>query len=517
MKKALCFTNYDPQEMGPQHLEDLATGYWYSEVLFTAVELGIFSHIGPGGVTGGALARTLRVNAQGLRRFLQALQAIGLVTKSGRRYFNTQLASGCLVKGKAQYQGGSILWRKYLQPNWRGLKDCLKTGGRVAYSGEENSAGSGSRIAKYIGAMDGIAQAKAGELVGFFADRAAPGRILDVGAGSGAITAAFLARFPLARATLLDLPDILDHTKAMQGGDESEGRLAYLAANILEPWPVRKSSFDLVILSNILHAYSAKELPHILRSAAACLRKQGLLLLHDFFLEHCPEKAALSDLNMFVNTYNGRVFASKAVRQELRRLGLACTEMIPLKTDTAVLFAAKDETALASLEIDPLGPLTAKILALGFRKVYPLTTGEIHIPDGTDLRCRFGCAKYGRPHCPPHSLTPPKTRELIKDYRRALLLEGQPPTRDFQLQVLAAEGAAFKAGFHKAFAFWAGPCSLCKTCVEDGPCRNTAQARSSMEGAGIDVYATAKNAGATLKTLKHKGEFVKYFALILLE
>lgn len=346
--------------MGPQHLEDLATGYWYSEVLFTAVELGIFTCIGPDGATSGALARTLRVNPQGLGRFLQALQTIGLVTKAGPRYFNTQLASDCLVKGKVQYQGDSILWRKYLQANWQGLKDCLKTGGRVDYAGKENPAGTAERAAKYIGAMDSIAKAKARELVGFFAYRTTPGRILDVGAGSGAIAAAFLARFPLASATLLDLPGVLDHAKAMQGNAEPAGRMAYLPANILEAWPVRKSSFDLIILSNILHAYSAKELPHILRSAALCLRKKGLLLLHDFFLEHCPEKAVLSDLNMFINTYNGRVFAAKSMRKELSRLGLFCTELIPLQTDTAVLFATQDETAIATLKIGALGPLTTE-------------------------------------------------------------------------------------------------------------------------------------------------------------
>lgn len=517
MKKTLPFCNYDPQEMGPQHFEDLATGYWYSEVLFAAVEMEIFTHIGPDGITGGVLARTLRVEPQGLRRFLQVLQSIGLVTKAGQRYFNTQSASDFLVKGKVQYQGDSILWRKYLQANWQGLQGCLKAGGRINYGVEEDAEKSTARLAKYIGAMDGIARAKAGELVDFFADHAAPARLLDVGAGSGAIAAAFLDRFPLAHATLLDLPDVLAHTKAMSEAALPAGRAAYLAANILEAWPVRKNAFDLVILSNILHAYSARELPHILRAAALCLRKGGLLLLHDFFLEHCPEKAALSDLNMFINTYNGRVFAGQAVRKELRRLGLACTELIPLKTDTAVIFAAPEETALASLEIDPRSPLASQILALGFRNAYPLATETIRIPAGIDLRCRFGCEKYGRPHCPPHNLTPQKTRELMRDYRRALLLEGEPPTRDFQLRVLKAEGAAFKAGFHKAFAFWAGPCSLCQTCLVDGPCLNTAQARPSMEGAGIDVFATARNAGARLKTLKRKGEFVKYFALVLLE
>jgi predicted metal-binding protein len=153
----------------------------------------------------------------------------------------------------------------------------------------------------------------------------------------------------------------------------------------------------------------------------------------------------------------------------------------------------------------------------GFGNVYIMRTEDIHIPDWADIRCQFGCERFGSSHCPPNSPSPAKTREMVKDYKKALLLEGEPPTRDFQMRVLQAERAAFKAGFHKAFSFWAGPCSMCESCPENGGCTNTANSRPSMEGAGIDVYETVRNAGATLKTLEQKNEFVKYFALLLLE
>jgi predicted metal-binding protein len=315
----------------------------------------------------------------------------------------------------------------------------------------------------------------------------------------------------------IDLPDVLDQTRGFLSERGLDNRSQYCPANILEPWPVKKQSFDLVILSNILHAYSEKELPQILLSASDCLGDRGILLIHDFFREHCPEKAALSDLNMFINTFNGRVFSGKYVREQLLHRGLSCTELVPLKSDTAVLFASKDKTALDALLLDPTELLVSKIRALGFEKVYRVKTEDIHIPEWASLRCRFGCDRYGDRHCPPNSPSAEKTREIVKDFKHALLLEGQPPTRDFQLQVLQAERTAFKDGFHKAFSYWAGPCSLCDSCDESAPCANTKNARPSMEGAGIDVFETARRAGARLRTLKNKDEFVKYFALILLE
>ncbi len=517
MKKTLPFQAFDAQDAGPQYLEDLATGYWYSELLFTAVEMDLFSLIGTEGTTARELSGALDANPHGVRRFLQALVAMGLLANDGPRYFNTKLSNDYLLRGSDRYQGDSILWRKYLRPGWHGLKECVREGGRVDYTGNDIHSERTDRVRKYILAMDGIAKIKANEITGFFEDRSVKGEILDVGAGSGAVAAEFLRHFPDTKAMIIDLPDVLDYTREMLSDRGFSGRLQYRAANILEPWPVKKQSFDLVILSNILHAYSEKELPHILMSAADCLGKDGVLLIHDFFFEHCPEKAALSDLNMFINTFNGMVFSGRSVRQRLLHLGFFCTDLVPLKTDTAVLFASKNEASIGALHLDPTDLLISKIRALSFREVYRVKTEDIHIQDWTHLRCRFGCDRYGSPHCPPNSPSPEKTRGMVKAYKYALLLEGEPPTRTFQLAALQAEREAFKAGFYKAFSYWAGPCSLCDSCTGESSCRNTVNARPSMEGAGIDVFETARRAGASLRTLKNKDEFVKYFALILLE
>ncbi len=517
MDTILPFQRYDAQTAGPQYLEDLATAHWFSEVLFTAVEMDIFSVIGTEGATAGELSAALEIDLLGIGRFLHALSALGLVTSDEERYFNTKLSSDYLLRGKHQYQGDSILWRKYLRPGWDRLKDCLKEGGRVDYKGNDVPAERIERIKKYIRAMDGIAKMKALEIIRFFEPCSMKGEILDVGAGSGAIAAAFLDLFPKTNVTIIDLPDVLDQTRELLSTRRLGSRLRYCPANILEPWPVQKQNFDYIILSNILHAYSEKELSHILLSSANCLGKNAVLMIHDFFLEHCPGKAALSDLNMFINTFNGKVFSSKAVQVQLLQLGLSCTDLVPLQTDTAILFASKDKAAIHSLHLDPTDRLASKIRAQGFKKVYRIKTEDIHIPAWTDLRCRFGCDRYGGRHCPPNSPSAEKTREIVKDFKHALLLEGEPPTKSFQLQVLQAEHAAFREGFYKAFSYWAGPCSLCDSCAEKGPCINTKNARPSMEGAGIDVFETARRAGASLRTLKNKDQFVKYFALMLLE
>ncbi len=515
--KYRTFHDSDPQAAGPQYLEDLATAYWFSEVLFAGVETGVFTLLEPAGKSIEEISAALGFKQEGLGRFLDALCTIGLLVRDGRLYFNARISKDYLVEGKEHYQGASILWRKGLMEQWSGIRDCLTAGGRVGNRSDEDDMTRAQRTGKYIRAMDCVAKAKTAEILSFFEGLSPEGDMLDAGTGSGAVAAGFLEHFPGLSATLIDIPEVLEHTREFIDKRGLRERADLLPANILEPWPVAGRRFDIVMLSNIIHAYSEKELPHILAESGACLKDDGLLVIHDFFPGHFPSKAALFDLNMFINTYNGRVFSEGDVKEELVRLNFNVTGPFPLATDTALIVASKNEERLKSLSIDRKKLLAAKIKALGFRNVVTIEAGTIHIPGWTDLRCRFGCGHYGRPGCPPHSPSAEKTKEFIGDYSHALLLEGEPPTGEFQLRVLRAEREAFKAGFYKAFSYWAGPCSLCLPCPEDSVCRNTKASRPSMEGAGIDVFETVRRAGLSLRTLPARDDYVKYFGLVLLE
>ncbi len=507
-----------PQDDSPQYLEDLATGYWFSLALFTAVETGLFGLLDPCGMSLDELAPSLGFALRGARRLLDALCAMGLLVRDGDKFFNSKVSGTYLVAGKEYYQGDSILWRKDLVGDWGGLLNCLKTGRRIVPdTSQEDAEKQHVRISRYIRAMDQVARAKAREMLQLFEGMSLEGEILDAGAGSGAIGAHFLDRFPGLKATFMDIPEVIDHTRGFVAQTALGERVRFCGANILEPWPFGRDAFSLIILSNIIHAYSEEELPHILSEAARSLTGKGTIVIHDFFFEHFPVKSALFDLHMFINTYNGRVFSWHPVKETLEQAGLYATDLIPFETDTGLIVASKDEEVLHTLRVDKKERLLSRVRSLGFRNVVVVPAAEVCVPDWTALRCRFGCAHFGAPSCPPHGPTPEATRSVLKDYSCALIVEGEPPTRAFQLMVLAAEREAFLSGFYKAFAYWAGPCSLCPTCASDGTCRNTKDARPSMEGAGIDVFETVRRAGLEVRTLRRTDDFVEYFGLILLE
>ncbi len=515
----MVMKGYDPHTNGGQYLEDLATAYWVSDALFTALEMDLFQTIDDFGI-GGAnlfeLAQKLSADEHALGRYLELLNSLGLLGHYQNVYYNQLITKEFLLKASPLYQGDSLLWRKNLSDDWNTLKASLTAGGRVNFLPDDISEDElNQRRAKYIKAMDNVAKLKAKDCTAFFT--ALNGAILDIGTGSGAMALVFLEAFPDTSATLLDIEQMLPQTQKLVEATPYPNRVEYHPANILDPeWGLSKK-YQLIILSNIVHAYAEAENELILETAAKHLSDDGIILIHDFFTEHHPVKAHLSDINMFINTYNGKVFSSEWVINELKKNDLVVTPLIPLETDTALIFATKSAAILDTCAITPIQKLIFPIKAIGFDTVLEISPASVVVSEFVHSKCRFGCDFYGKKNCDANTLTMSETIGLLTNYTKALLLKGEPPTQDFQSQVLAAEKLAFTTGYHKAFAFWSGPCALCPDCNPEKPCANAKNRRPSMEGSGIDVFETIRANGELLKTLASQKEMVKYYGLLLLE
>ncbi len=164
-----------------------------------------------------------------------------------------------------------------------------------------------------------------------------------------------------------------------------------------------------------------------------------------------------------------------------------------------------------------------------------IRTSEIVVAEWVRFKCRYGCKGYAKHlSCPPYAPMPEATERMIREYETAVLLrfDGVPGHetvtpdeipedfhsfyRDLIIWVNGTvhfiEKTAFYDGFYKAFGFGAYPCIFCDECVAEegaGPvdestrrlCRHMDLVRPSMEAAGIDVFATAKNAGWLLSTI----------------
>lgn len=331
---------------GFQFLEDIATAAWYGEVLFTAVEKDLFSFTKEEH-TATEIAAYTDFHPEATQRFLLALSAIKLLRATENGFINTDLAETFLIPQNPFYQGHSVLWRKDLCRRWTNLPQALICGRRTDFPIGDDQKTIEGRFQKYSLAMDDIAHCKGAEITKCCPVPVSRCRILDLGSGLGAISRSFLERYSDATATFGDMSEVIELCEEMLPASLLS-RIHLCSFNILEQWDaMQEETFDLIILSNIVHAFDFQDNLLLLQHAAEHLSDRGIILIHDFIREHHPAKAAIFDLNMLLNTYNGHVFSQKEIQELLCENHLCYTDLIPLPSDTALILAAKSENTLS--------------------------------------------------------------------------------------------------------------------------------------------------------------------------
>ncbi|OGR23279.1 MAG: hypothetical protein A2277_04210 [Desulfobacterales bacterium RIFOXYA12_FULL_46_15] len=501
--------NNDPAHTGFQFLEDLSTAYWYSQVLFTALELELFGFMDKGINSVKDLAAAAGCKDDGLARVLKAMQRMGLVISRKGGVYNSQAASYFLVPGKKDYMGDFFLYRKYMRPQWEKLTQ--KISGKKKKQGSDLSYK--ERNLLYVASMDTLVIQKAGEIAGLLKSEDIKGPILDIGGGAGSLIRAIQASTGKPNAVLFDIPEVIEAAKKIYP-DETDWKGITLLGGDFRTHEF-KTEFGLICLSNFLHAYGSGEAKELLQKSISLLKTNGILLIHDYFPDRkgsVPQKGALYDLNMMLNTFNGVCHDSKIIIGWLREAGLKTFAADDLSTDTAVILARQK----GSLAV-PRNVMQEYAAELGLDEMIPILPKDVVTAAWAREKCRFGCQRFGQGlQCPPHGMDHKKTRRLLNEYRSAFLVRGAPPGKNFHQALRSLEKKAFLDGYHKAFVFCAGPCLVCPKCPEDSLCRYPHLARPSMEGSGIDVYTTASNVGISLKPVKEKGQYVTYIGLLLM-
>jgi predicted metal-binding protein len=184
-----------------------------------------------------------------------------------------------------------------------------------------------------------------------------------------------------------------------------------------------------------------------------------------------------------------------------------------------------------------------------------IKTDKIVVEDRIVFKCRVGCRHYGKSlACPPYVPTAEQFRKIVSDYSYALFVKFSSTakadvnlaqnlskavddpslSKDTKEQlkefwalwnkdkmehlsaILELEKAAMRKGFPLATGLVAGFCRLCEKCTLDrATCTHPTKARISEEAVGVNVQATAKNAGIVFTYPYKKNP--ESFALILID
>lgn len=508
MHRSTGFLNADPATDGFQYIEDLATAYWFSEVLFTAIDLNLFLHLDQGTSTVTSLAEATSCRELELYRLLRALERMALISRSDTYWMNNPLAARFLVPGKNDFMGDFFLYRRYMQPHWSKLTEKV----RLEAPKEQDPLSYNERNFLYVRAMDTLARQKAGEIASLLMRMPIEGPVLDIGGGAGSLIRALQGVIPGLRGVVLDIAEVLNAAATLYP-EKADWQGIIREVGDFRTHPVGER-YSLVIFSNFLHAYAEAEARELLLKGISLLKPDGIVLIHDYFPDRkgaSPQKGALYDLSMMLNTFNGSCHEVSKIVGWLQEGGIKQVTTRDLSTDTSILIAGGDPQLHADKD-----PWIEMAMELGFDQAVAISPTEVMTAPWVQVKCSSGCGRFGKNlQCPPHTMAYGETREMLDSYSAAILVQGQPPGKSFHEKLLSLEKRMFLDGYYKAFVFGAGPCTVCAKCPEDGKCRHHNLARPAMEASGIDVYATAEQAGWRLAPLKNKDGYTKYIGLLL--
>lgn len=293
-------------------------------VLMTANEFRVFDHLGVSR-TADVLAKRLKTDHRATAILLDALTGLGLLTKKDGTYRNAPVADELLVRGKPYYQGDIISHAANLWDNWSHLDEVLRSGKPRPFEHGFES---------FILGMHNLAVLKAKDVLSAVGLRGVSSAI-DIGGGPGTYSVEMAKQG--VSATLYDFPETIAIARKVIKKSGASG-IAFQKGDFVRA-PV-KGTFDLALISQVLHSYSAVENQAIISKVRGILNPGGRIAIQEFFIEPnlaFPGYNSLFSVNMLVHTAGGRCYAVPEMKQWLRSAGFTGMQEIMLGDSVLVV------------------------------------------------------------------------------------------------------------------------------------------------------------------------------------
>jgi 2-polyprenyl-3-methyl-5-hydroxy-6-metoxy-1,4-benzoquinol methylase len=306
-----------------KRLREIWGAFRSSRVLMTANNYRVFDHL-KRPQSAREISQKLNTGVRATEILLDALTGLGLLKKSAHKYRNTSISNRFLVKDSPYYQGDIIRHADNLWKSWSGLDEVLKTV-KTYQKAEDYDA--------FILGMHNIASLKAKDVIKAIGLKGIK-TALDLGGGPGTYSMEMAKRG--VKVTLFDYPEAIEIAKRLV---EKEGvkRVSFIDGDFMID-DIGKG-YDLIFVSQILHAYSERDNLQILRKCREALNEGGRIVVHEFYISEDrthPIGSALFSVNMLIGTKGGRCYSPSEIKKWLLKVELRNIKE-KLMDDTALI------------------------------------------------------------------------------------------------------------------------------------------------------------------------------------
>jgi O-methyltransferase domain/Dimerisation domain len=330
------------------HLLSLITGYWISQAIRVAAELGIADLLDKRGRPIDDLARTTNSNPDALYRLMRALAASGVFAEAAPREFKLT-PMGALLKRDmpgnlrdfSRFQGDGWHWN-----SWGALDESVRSGrparfasgsvGKQAANCFDYLATQPESAAIFNAAMTGYTtqvHAAVAENYPFGTARV----VMDVGGGHGALLALLLDEYPHLRGVLFDRESVVAGARQTFAEFGVADRARVVGGDFFAVLP---DGADITLLCAIIHDWDDEHAASILRGVARAMPADGRVLIVDNVIPDGNEAhpGKLIDLEMLLMT-GGRERTHHEFEVLLGRAGLRIERVIPTAVSISIIEA----------------------------------------------------------------------------------------------------------------------------------------------------------------------------------
>lgn len=317
----------------PQLFFETINAFQRTAALKAAVDLEVFTALAEGPAPAEVLAARLSCPVRGIRILADNLVVLGFLTKAAAGYTLTSSSAVFLDKKSPAYIGGAVrfLLAPALTEAFGDLASTIRQG-RLHTTEHGTTAPDHPAWVQFAEAMRPLMTAAAqgaAALVPLDTGRAT--RILDISASHGAFGIAFASKSPRCQLVALDWESVLAVTRGNAAAAGLADRFSVIVGDAFTVDLGR--DYDLVLVPNFLHHFSAEQCVGFLRRVRAAMRPGGRVVIVEFVPNEdrvSPPASASFSLVMLGTTPSGDAYTFAEYAEMLSAAGFHGPTLHPL-------------------------------------------------------------------------------------------------------------------------------------------------------------------------------------------
>ena len=321
-------------DVTPDSIFQVASGFMASKHLFVANEVGLFQRLAEGPSTLDGLSDRIGIPQRTIRILADAMVALGFVERQGDHYRNGPVAA-TFLSGSTPTDLRPFLrfWNHISYPAWIQLETSVRTGdGAVGHLSEE--------LGKIFSEGVEAITAGAAEALATTYNFSQHQRVLDLGGGTGSFLLAVLRHHAGLQTTLFEVPAVAALARKRIVNTPLEERVQVVEGDFFtDPIP---DGHDAILLANVIHLFSPEHNLALLRRIRERVPDGARLLLVDFWTDPThtqPTFAALLAGEFQIVTGEGAAYSEEELCGWLQERGWQAMERLPLAGPASLIIA----------------------------------------------------------------------------------------------------------------------------------------------------------------------------------